>query len=458
MRKYLKTQCLGTIAVLGEAHDELIKLTEKKQVDVALSILEQCQQGAIKVGELIDSSEGEGTDEVHLLEEYCEAVWQIGEEIKDGKPFNVRKAEKRLRRILVNVSNGIKNRIPTQKEVVFLPYKASMWDSLESVWKEMDADPDVTAFVIPIPYFDKNPDGTFGQLHYEAGLFPADVPVVGYGSYDLAARHPDAIYIHNPYDEANYVTSVHPDYYSSRLKNMTDELVYIPYFILGDIDPADKGAVEGNEHFVTVPGVVNAHRVIVQSEEWRRVYIDVMTKYAGEQTRRYWQEKIEARVSPKVERVRNLKKEDYELPDEWRSLTDRPDGSRRKIIFYNTGVGPFLQESEAMLEKIKSVFEIFRENADEVTLLWRPHPLMEATLTSMRPLLWEKYKSMVDDYRDSGWGIYDDSPELDRAIAVSDAYYGDWSSVVWLYKETGKPIMIQNCEMGSELSDGAANH
>ena len=62
----------------------------------------------------------------------------------------------------------------------------------------------------------------------------------------------------------------------------------------------------------------------------------------------------------------------------------------------------------------------------------------------MHPELLEKYKMMVDNYRSEGWGIYDDTAELDRAIAVSDAYYGDPSSVVNLYKQTGKPIMIQN--------------
>ena len=46
-----------------------------------------------------------------------------------------------------------------------------------------------------------------------------------------------------------------------------------------------------------------------------------------------------------------------------------------------------------------------------------------------------------------GWGIYDDTPDIDRAIALSDAYYGDMSSVVELYKVTGKPIMIQNLEI-----------
>ena len=106
-----------------------------------------------------------------------------------------------------------------------------------------------------------------------------------------------------------------------------------------------------------------------------------------------------------------------------------------------------LKFNEEMIDKIERNLEVFKENSDDVVLLWRPHPLIEATLTSMLPSLWEKYKRIIDDYREVGWGIYDDSPELDRAIAISDAYYGDWSSVVWLYKETGKPIMIQNVEV-----------
>lgn len=446
MRKYLKSQCLDTIGVLGEAHEEITKCIERKHLDTVMDLLGQCQQGAIKVGETIDAAEGEGTDEVHLLEEYCEVIWQIGEDIKSGVFVNARKAEKKLRRLLISVSNGIRNRISTQRLVVFLPYKASMWDSLESVWKEMDADPDVTAMVIPIPYYDRDAEGRLFQLHYEGTMLPADVPVEFYSNYNLEAMHPDAIYIHNPYDETNYVTSVAPEYYSSKLKDYTEELVYIPYFILGDIDPTNKEAVEGVEHFVTVPAVINAHRVIVQSEDWRKVYIDVMTKYAGNNTRSYWEKKIEGSGSPKLERVKNLTEQDYQIPEDWNGLIERSDGEKKKIVLYNTSVGALLKESDGMIEKIQRVFETFKEGRDDVALLWRPHPLMEATLTSMRPALWQQYKSIVDKYKAEGWGIYDDTPELDRAIAISDAYYGDWSSVVWLYKETGKPIMIQNCE------------
>ena len=53
---------------------------------------------------------------------------------------------------------------------------------------------------------------------------------------------------------------------------------------------------------------------------------------------------------------------------------------------------------------------------------------------------------IVQGYQRAEWGIYDDSVNMERAIAISDAYYGDWSSLVCLYRETGKPIMIQNIE------------
>ena len=37
-------------------------------------------------------------------------------------------------------------------------------------------------------------------------------------------------YIHNPYDNWNYVTSIDPAFYSWELKKYTDCLVYIPYY------------------------------------------------------------------------------------------------------------------------------------------------------------------------------------------------------------------------------------
>ncbi len=447
MREYQKTQCIETLALLTEAHAQLTKFIEKKQSASALALLEQCQEGAISVGTLIDSLEGDGTEAVRCLESYCEQVYGLYTDLQQGTPVNIWQVAKKLKKMITRCESAIRHQIPTRREVVFLPYKASMWDSLESVWKAAEEDPDCTALVIPIPYYDKNPDGSVREMHYEINEYPPDVPVISYDTYDFESRHPDMIFIHNPYDDGNYVTSVLPFFYAKNLKQYTDKLVYIPYFILGDIDPANEESVRRMEHFCLTEGVVNADCVIVQSESMRQVYVDVLTKYTSEKERPRWEKKILGLGSPKVDRVCSLRSEDFELPEEWERLIVREDGTRRKVIFYNTSVDTFLKKDEAMLVKIKENLRIFQENREEITLLWRPHPLMEATLTSMRPELYRKYREIVDGYRAAGFGIYDDSANMERAIAVSDAYYGDWSSIVWLYKQTGKPIMIQNAEV-----------
>ena len=100
-----------------------------------------------------------------------------------------------------------------------------------------------------------------------------------------------------------------------------------------------------------------------------------------------------------------------------------------------------------MIEKMKNVFQTFWQYRAEVALLWRPHPLIRATIETMLPQLWAEYQSLVREYREANWGIYDDSSDLERAIAISDAYYGDVSSVVQLCQKAGMPIMIQNVDI-----------
>ncbi|GFI19341.1 hypothetical protein IMSAGC009_04521 [Lachnospiraceae bacterium] len=106
-----------------------------------------------------------------------------------------------------------------------------------------------------------------------------------------------------------------------------------------------------------------------------------------------------------------------------------------------------LKHDEKMLEKMKSVFKTFRENQDEVALLWRPHPLIKATIESMRPQLWQEYQKIMEQYKEEGWGIYDDTADMDRAVVLGDAYYGDGSSIVALYQQIGKPVMEQNVDI-----------
>ena len=222
--------------------------------------------------------------------------------------------------------------------------------------------------------------------------------------------------------------------------------------VLGDITPEDDATIEERKHFCTVPGVYNADKVIVQSEDMRQVYIKVLMAASNdysEAARKYWEDKILGLGSPKFDKVANTKREDIEVPDAWMKRIQKTDGSWKKIIFYNTSIAGLLKYNEKMLEKMESVFEVLQDNQDEIVLLWRPHPLIKATVESMRPQLWIAYDKLVRKYQEEGWGIYDDTADVDRAIEISDAYYGDGSSIVQLYQQTGKPIMIQNVDVNT---------
>lgn len=431
--------------MLDKANDSITRAAASNPQG-AVDALGQCQDTAICIGTYLETFGEEYTAIVSVLEEYCEIIYQMSVDVSEENQF--RKHTKRVTKLLTKLKNTVTYKMPDdRKEVVFLPYKASMWDSLESVWKAADADENTDAYVIPIPYYDRNPEGSFRKLHYEGGEYPEYVPVVWYENYDFEKRMPDVIFIHNPYDEYNIVTSVHPFFYSENLKRFTEKLVYIPYFILGEIDPEDKNALKDIEKFILVRAIEYADQVVVQSENMRQAYINVLTEHMEGYSRGYWEKKIFGLGSPKVDKVLNTRKEELEIPEEWMRVIRKPDGYWKKIIFYNTTVTALLQHNEQYLVKMRDVLHIFHENQDEVALLWRPHPLFASTIEAMRPELREEYREIVERYREDGWGIYDDSSDMDRAVEISDAYYGDGSSVVQLYQKTGKAIMLQNPEV-----------
>ncbi|MFG6334321.1 MAG: hypothetical protein K1W20_02420 [Lachnospiraceae bacterium] len=126
------------------------------------------------------------------------------------------------------------------------------------------------------------------------------------------------------------------------------------------------------------------------------------------------------------------------FPDNWREVVQE-----KRVILYNTGVSSLLGGRKKRIEKMKWVFQVFKEHP-EVVLWWRPHPLEISTLQSMLPELEEEYKQVRRWYQEEKIGILDDSVDLNRAIAISDAYYGTWSSVAELYKAAQKPVLYEN--------------
>ncbi|MGO5155332.1 hypothetical protein ACTQ2W_02945 [Ligilactobacillus ruminis] len=87
-------------------------------------------------------------------------------------------------------------------KVVSMPYKASMWDSLESVWMAADKDERCEALVVPITYYELDNNQNPIKKVNERNLFPEYVNAVNDEEYDLENDLSDIIYIHNP-DEEN---------------------------------------------------------------------------------------------------------------------------------------------------------------------------------------------------------------------------------------------------------------
>ena len=432
MRKFQKNQILDIMENIHTIHLRVKEKLGQKEYDTVQTALSDCQEAAIQPGEAIEQIAGEGTDVVSYLERYCERVYQISVERETVLP---QKAYKSLEENLIKAENALKS-MTTEKVAVFLPYKASMWDSLESVWRAADADSEWTSLVMPIPYFTKNKDGSPGEMQYEGADFPPYVPIVDWQQYALEGLQPDVIFIHNPYDQYNLVTTVHPYFYASRIRKYTDKLVYIPYFV-------HKNEVV-LEHYCILPGTLYANMVILQSEKVREQYIRYYSAALPELVKKLGKtaikQKFQAFGSPKLD-VEETK--ETLIPDKWKPFLEK----NIKVLFFNTHLSSVMKgKSEQFLKKLDWIFNYFQKRKD-VVLLWRPHPLMLETAASMNPEAVEPYVQLVNRYREEQVGIYDDSKDLHRAINLSDAYYGDTSSVVELFRHQGKPIMIMNHEV-----------
>ena len=447
MSRETKKQLLSMAETLDDANRLMKKLFLKPaaEEEAVVALLSDCQDAAVAIGNRIEALQGEGTESVKELEDYCEDLYRMALLVEDmaGRRELLKTLTARVKKIRGLIEADLSDR----REVVFLPYKASMWDSLESVWMAANADDDCDVYVVPIPYYDKNSDGSFSKMHYEGELYPDYVPITRYDAYNFEVRHPDVIFIHNPYDNCNLVTSVEPYFYSDNLKKFTNRLVYIPYFILGKIDPDDQEQVEKMRHFCVLPGTVNADKVIVESEEIRRIYINEFLRAAEAQDVRLDVRALEKKImglgSPKFDKVLNTRVEDLSIPKEWMKVIQKPNGSRKKVIFYNTTISAVLKNDTA-LSKMEKVLNTFKEYKDEIALLWRPHPLLESTMASMRPQLLEKFKELRNQYIREGWGIYDNTADMERALVLSDGYYGDGGSLVHLYMQMDKLIMLAN--------------
>lgn len=412
MRRILRKKICNLIDILFETNSQLSYL----DVEDIYDILSQSQSALIEVGnELDEGVPGEKTL-VGYFEEYCELLWQISQNVTAVCEY-LDELNK-----LLNASLNELAQIEDNYEIVFMPYKASMWDCMDTVYRAARTDERCKVYVVPIPYYNKDAEGKLAEKYYEIDDFPADVIVTPHNEYSLEEHCPDVIYIHNPYDGFNKVSSVEPSYYSSILKKYTDMLVYIPYFSLPSHLP---------ETHKLLPAYAYADKIILGSELMVADVDAVVPR-----------KRLEAMGSPKDERLCYYDKHRDELNilESWK---DKLEG--RRVVFYNTSISNFLEYGDARLDRIEefiSVMELYENR--EIAVIWRPHPLLRSTIISMRPDLLSRYEALVEKFLNRDYVILDETPDPVNAVILSDIYVGDMgSSMVQMFYVLGKLCCFQ---------------
>ncbi len=148
----------------------------------------------------------------------------------------------------------------------------------------------------------------------------------------------------------------------------------------------------------------------------------------------YASNKILALGNPKCDASINIYRAKNNVPDEWLNKT-----YGKKVFLYNTSIAHFLS-SENDLDLLEMNFYEIIENPLNV-LLWRPHPLLEATILSMRPNLYNKYVRIKEKLVNHNNFIIDENADSYPAIFISDALISDISSIMFQFGLTGKPVL-----------------
>ncbi|MCR5773092.1 MAG: LicD family protein [Butyrivibrio sp.] len=185
-----------------------------------------------------------------------------------------------------------------KKVILFLPIGPKEWSGFHDIYEETSASPDTDVFVVPIPLLFKDFFGKIKMSEYEIkeatkiDEYPQDLPLYDWANLDLVTLSPDMIYIQSPYDNENPCLTVPEYFYSKNLQRYTKELIYIPISRTSEFTEKDITDQINLKFYVTMPGLFYSDKVILQSDNIKKQYIDTLVNFSGKDTYDYWNNKI----------------------------------------------------------------------------------------------------------------------------------------------------------------------
>lgn len=278
--------------------------------------------------------------------------------------------------------------------IAFLPYKRSMWNSMESVYEECKA-AGAMAYCIPIPYYRLKGHKEIERIDSDQELFENAVETT-----ILKKVAWDFVVIHYPYDNNNLVTRMLPTYHTAELRNY-GKVVYIPY------------SCTNMRQLRVQPGIANADYVFLGSDaeamsfihEWKNMGVNFNGRVFGY-------------GSPKMDAMQKL------------------DSGFTTLVI--NSLGPFLATP---MKRIGIYRDAIQEEIQNKMVIFRPHPLLRQTIKALRPDVEYEYNRFLEWVKQIG-GIVDESEDLERALANADYLISDPSSVLEMWASTGRKYKV----------------
>ncbi len=121
-----------------------------------------------------------------------------------------------------------------------------------------------------------------------------------------------------------------------------------------------------------------------------------------------------------------------------------------KKVFFYTDVLPFLSREGDAIEKLKLNLKTFKDCSDKITLIWHPWTRTEEFMELNSCPVTGDYQAIVEDYKNEGWGIFDEAATMEDAKKVMlecNGFYGDAGDLLYCAKEAGVPAMLRNIDI-----------
>lgn len=436
--KCISKECLDE---LKNMVDMICNAIEGEMYEKVISILPECQQLAIDLGTLVENVKGEENSCTKVvvtgLEMFCETLFGVYEVFTDETGVDVGKLEEKLlglRRAFTHISEAVMTQIIDKKVVLFVSTGPKLWSGFESLYQVAKEDPLSDVYVVPVPVMKKD---VFGQVKMtneeimsavEWNGYPHGLKLVPWNSFSLELHHPEIIFIQDSYDGENECLTIPDKFYAKNLQKYTDKLIYIPPFGVEEFSKNDTTALYNMKHYVNKPGVIIADKVIVQSDNTKNLWVDSLTAFAGEDTKKLWQEKIISLGLPVMD-------SDY-------SMRDNDDA--RKLLFC-IGLNWATESGNDFLAALRDKFSIVKKycNNLHVGICVYPSDTKQWETAIGKERIKEIAELLQNFAMENGCELFAYKQESLQCIADSyDAYYGSPTPLAHSFNYKEKPVML----------------